>query len=666
MHTESQLSCGPISSATKAALQDRWLLQSMRAIRIASITGILILNLRFVVLEIGWATQWEIIAFLAMLATIVPATLYRPVLGPLFAFPLVMVLAHLQRIGIFFSPQALLFPFVAAAFVWFAVRLVRKPAVLFEITPYGWLADCFGLALLAKILISLASPSLVNGVWAATLIPQDIWMSEFQALNVGFLLANGLLAFQILSIEMRGQQRLFGALLAVELVLLASSALVRWLIGLLGKVVVGGALEAGLFGVATGFAATREGPGWHQWSRALVLGLAAFFVAITMVKSAWLAAILILCFGVAYRFRLRGLAVLLAVVAAGFFFLRSAKDDLRQEGNVLSERLGKFVHPEQWHEQRNNTARINLYRKAWDFIKERPLDGVGVGDFRISETQKSREILGGMPRVEQNLHDAHNFLLNFGSEMGVPAMLLFMAILAVPVFTCLRGIAQGDADAWMLSSLLGIFGFFFVNLFNCLIMWPYQALFMGQFLAMPYAAKRFLSPDRPTLSAGLGPAKWKFWAPLLPVLLIVAAAPFSVSGDSRIQARSAGNFHWQWWHDGLTFSILPEVIFQLAAEDNVRAIEIIPIEGRLPKKGAKIRVSVEGQEVYVGKPPKSGPLIIPIRPKFDNRFAEIRLSSPAPWESWRMPSSLGLVETARIRLLGDNGPVDPTKLVSER
>jgi hypothetical protein len=218
----------------------------------------------------------------------------------------------------------------------------------------------------------------------------------------------------------------------------------------------------------------------------------------------------------------------------------------------------------------------------------------------------------------------------------------------------------------MLASLLAIFGFFFVNLFNCSITWPFQALFMGQFLAMPFAAKRFVSENATDWSTGLGPGRWKFWAPLLPALLIVAAAPFSISQDRHIQARSAGNFHWLWRHDGPAFSIMPEVIFRIAPEDNVRALEIIPIKDRLPKKGAKVRVLVDGREVYVGKLPKTRPLAIPISPTFENGSAEIRLLAPAPWEIWRMPSQLGLVEVARIRLLGDNGPIDASKLASER
>jgi len=76
------------------------------------------------------------------------------------------------------------------------------------------------------------------------------------------------------------------------------------------------------------------------------------------------------------------------------------------------------------------------------------------------------------------------------------------------------------------------------------IAWPYQALFMGQFLAMPFAAREFVSSDATTWNAGFGLRMESFWAPLLPALLIVAATPFSIAEDRLIQARSAGNFHW--------------------------------------------------------------------------------------------------------------------------
>jgi len=54
-----------------------------------------------------------------------------------------------------------------------------------------------------------------------------------QALNVGFLLAHGLLAFQILAVETRGWQQQFQALLAIEFALVGCAAwtMVVWLAG---------------------------------------------------------------------------------------------------------------------------------------------------------------------------------------------------------------------------------------------------------------------------------------------------------------------------------------------------------------------------------------------------------------------------------------------------
>lgn len=677
MPAEAHVSPGAEAAGRTESPERPWVTPMMRVLRFASILGLLTLNLRFIILEVGWATRWEIIAFGLATAVILTATLSRPVLGPLVALPLVMVFGILHPLGIFFSSQALLFPFAAATLIWFAVRLAKSPALLWEINPQGWLADCFGLALIVKVVVSLASPSLVNGLWAATLMPQDIWMAEFQALNVGFLLANGLLAYQILVSEMKGRQGAFAALLVVEFVLVAGAALGQWLSGWpandKGAITAPffgvhdlGAFGAALFGIATSFTFSKSLPRNLRWAGVVTLVFVGLLLLASHSKSAWFASILILGFGIFYRFRFVGLATLLTGLATGFLLLRTVQGDIHGEKDTFSKRLENFLHPEQWHAQSSNQERLSLYQKAWALIKERPVDGIGLGDFRISETPGTGKIIGGMSRIEQNLHDAHNFILNFGSEMGIPSTLLFIAIIGASLMVCVRGIAREDADGWMLASLLAIFGFFFVNLFNCVIGWPYQALFMGQFLAMPFAARKFAVLDSAARKSHWGCAKWRVWAPLLPVLLIVAWAPFAIANDRRLQSRSAGNFHWLWWHEGEAFSVMPEVVFQVAREDNVRGIEVIPIKGRLPKKGAKIRVFVEGEEVYLGKLPKTRPLTIPISPKFENRFAEIRLLSPTPWEIWRMPSHLGLVETARIRLLGEGEPIDPKQLASER
>ena len=676
MPTQSPSITGSDSAPSASDSKLHRLSAVMSGIRLASISGLLLLNLRFLILEMASAHQGEIVAFILVGAIILVASLYKPVLGPLLSFPLVIIFGLFHFFQFFFSSQAPLFPFVAATLAWFSVCLLREPVVLCQVTPYGWLADCFGLALFFKIVVSLASPSLVNGLWAAAVLPQDIWMTEFQALNIGFLLANGVLAFQILATEMRNRQEHFKRLLAIEFILVVAITLTQWSLGwpeqrnqAITAPFFGvhelGAFAAAFFGITLGVIMAKESPPWCRllWIAAFVLSTLVLLISGS--KSAWLAAILMVCSCLLYRFKLAGLGVLLGWMIA-LLLLRIGLDMIPDRDGRITERVRHFLHPENWREQSNNQDRLKLYHKGWALLVERPLDGVGIGDFRISETPSTRKIMGEMSRRDQNIHDAHNFLLNIASEMGVPSTVLFLALLVVSTSVCLSRIGQADFDSWMLASLFANFGFLFPNLFNCVITWPYQALFMGQFLAMPFAATRSGAVDPQVWRKGLGPIEWKFWAPLLPALLIIIAAPFSIAHDRVIQDRSAGNFHWSWQHDGNQYSIMPEVIFRVAPQDNVRAIEIAPLGDRPTQRRAKIRVLMDGREVYYAKLPKSRPLIVPISSTSEHGLTEVRILAPAPWENWRLNAGAQLAEVARIRLIGDQGPINARELAAER
>jgi O-antigen ligase len=69
--------------------------------------------------------------------------------------------------------------------------------------------------------------------------------------------------------------------------------------------------------------------------------------------------------------------------------------------------------------------RLNLYHKAIDMIRERPIAGHGIGSFYLTSVRFSRS---GNPNAE--VPDfAHNFLLQMATELGVPVAALFLALI---------------------------------------------------------------------------------------------------------------------------------------------------------------------------------------------------------------------------------------------
>jgi O-antigen ligase len=72
---------------------------------------------------------------------------------------------------------------------------------------------------------------------------------------------------------------------------------------------------------------------------------------------------------------------------------------------------------------RSSAHRLVLWRGALRMITERPLQGVGVGQFP--------QLIGNyteVPLQEGEPHDAHNAFLLLAAEMGLPVLLLLIAL----------------------------------------------------------------------------------------------------------------------------------------------------------------------------------------------------------------------------------------------
>ena len=64
--------------------------------------------------------------------------------------------------------------------------------------------------------------------------------------------------------------------------------------------------------------------------------------------------------------------------------------------------------------------RRQIYAEAWQEIKENPLTGVGPGGFQIASARA-----GSLTSTYAVVH-AHNLLLTWGAECGIPAMIMIV------------------------------------------------------------------------------------------------------------------------------------------------------------------------------------------------------------------------------------------------
>jgi len=136
-------------------------------------------------------------------------------------------------------------------------------------------------------------------------------------------------------------------------------------------------------------------------------------LALTFSRSAWLAIIvfsLVLIWKSKYFVR-RRLAVLLAVMALGFVITLLPYRQL-----VEARTTNTSSHSEEF----SFIGRAWLSGEAIKMIREHPLTGVGIGSFIIELSRRAGE--------GYVIEPAHNVLLLAGAELGVPGLLLVIAL----------------------------------------------------------------------------------------------------------------------------------------------------------------------------------------------------------------------------------------------
>jgi O-antigen ligase len=103
--------------------------------------------------------------------------------------------------------------------------------------------------------------------------------------------------------------------------------------------------------------------------------------------------------------------------------VRERLDSTTQEGTQLGETATL---------DKSSALRLVIWKGAARMIAERPLQGVGLGQFprligRYTE----------IPLAKTDPHDAHNAFVLVAAEMGIPALLLIVLFLAVLAATAL-------------------------------------------------------------------------------------------------------------------------------------------------------------------------------------------------------------------------------------
>jgi O-antigen ligase len=149
-------------------------------------------------------------------------------------------------------------------------------------------------------------------------------------------------------------------------------------------------------------------------------------------RGAWLAGLVFLMLISLLRLPRAWTAAFLAVLVTTFLLVNAGSKTAAWQRQPYLERVATLVRVES--PATKDPERMNLYRKASAMIHRHPAAGQGIGSFYLSSVDYARpnDPYGGTPDF------AHNFLLQFAAELGLPIAALFCGMIAWSLWLGLR------------------------------------------------------------------------------------------------------------------------------------------------------------------------------------------------------------------------------------
>ena len=134
----------------------------------------------------------------------------------------------------------------------------------------------------------------------------------------------------------------------------------------------------------------------------------------------------------------------------------------------VGDQYAKYFKPTTYFSSASATERLFVWSKTWELIQDRPLSGHGVGNWKLFFPSKS--ISGGYRLQEKDLvfTRVHNDFLEIGSEVGLPGLLLFLAIFVWAIYQAYQGFRKAKTKyKWGWLNLgAGILGFALISFFD--------------------------------------------------------------------------------------------------------------------------------------------------------------------------------------------------------
>lgn len=627
----------------------------------------LVLNLRLVTTA-AFSCSAELTAWVLVLAAGITFIEFRwPFLGIAASLVIAPIVSEIDLLRPLNIPLIATVPFGAASIAWIVRSVLYQKENPESHSLSGFLGDCLGLMIIVKMAVGLATPSIINSIWVSACVPGDLWMTDFQALNGGNLLLEMLLLFRIIH---------DGCHKEAKLQLLIRALLAQFIIVIVGVILsvafafpkitnewglhapFYGLHELGCYAAMTGAAAlgflhaARNEGKCNFWIWAVV-AVSGILVISTFSRSSLIALVVVFITFAWKKTNWKYVLGFFGILAVVFLLLRIAIYPLYCKSDSFA--IQRAVAPlkfESWIKDGSNTDRSLLVKKGFALGLERPIDGIGFGDYRITTTDQTEKYLKNMPQNLRHLHDSHNIFGNIFAECGIPGLILFVGFFAAVLISAFSPRNTDRLRSYAVAGGFAVIAALIVNFFNCVALWQYQALMMGQFLGLCLIGKKDSDGKKKAIPL------WIIWTGIILVIIPLVYSPISIVKDQKLQGSSYGHFQWLLEKEKNTYRLLPESAFVLSSGDRVSVIEITAVPQSRQLKPIKVAVLQNDEVIFEGFVSSDQYQAIKIRDIGSSDCAKITIKTPDLWGYWAKKTGVNRVAVLKVRFPSEQGLLD--------
>lgn len=187
--------------------------------------------------------------------------------------------------------------------------------------------------------------------------------------------------------------------------------------------------------------------------------------------------------------------------------------------------MGTILHPTTDYNYTDSEGRVEVWKRGLGYMIHNPVTGVGVAAYPVAEGQSDLAQANAAEGKGFKWSVAHNSFLETGAELGIPGLLVFIAMLGVTGFSLTRLSPRGRFAPWisrremaLAQMLIGaLIGFTFAGFFVSAEYFAYLYFMLGLSVglvklvrmraeAFPVARPRIsvrLAPRQPAADADL-------------------------------------------------------------------------------------------------------------------------------------------------------------------